>query len=226
MISKSEFLKRFLHQARETDPYWITEALEPEVLEKAAAAAKEDIEFEAHRVHFDLLAGIIDKCVQEQVDAAVRKDFGVRSTLKHPQILELGNLPPDQRAGMICAAAQGMRWIDEIQPWVNGHTLQNEIAKRTLVGVLRCLSKKKQSFSGTDLKTVARLGSSIEGQDSFGPVAQAAIVEILAANTASLTIDDEIKTILHPYLDRMSDESDLASIVKAVDKLRLKLENN
>jgi hypothetical protein len=142
--------------------------------------------------------------------------------LTHPRIKALGNLPAGQRAGVICAAAQSMRWIDEIQPWVKGLTLQNEIAKRVVVGVLRCFSKTKQPYSTTDLKVLANLGACIKGQDSFGIIAQMAIVEILAANIDNLKIDKEMKTVLPAWLKRVAAGSDLASIRKAIDKLKAK----
>jgi hypothetical protein len=226
MISQAEFLRRFLHQACENESYWVTTSLPLEVLEKVTATVKDELGFEAHRDHFDLLDGIIDECVTEYVEAMKRKDYDVQNTLKHPRILALANFPGDQRAGVICAAAQGMRWIDEIQPWINGHTLQNEIAKRTLIGVLRCFSKKKQCFSATDLKVLVRLGGSIQGQDSFGIIAQMAIVEILATNVASLTTDNETKALLPPYLDHVAARSGLAYVVKAINKLRSKLNTN
>ena len=116
-----------------------------------------------------------------------------------------------------------MRWIDEIQPWIKGDTLQNEIAKRVVVGVLRCFSKKKQSFSTTDLKVLVNLGASIKGQDSFGIIAQMAIIEILAANIAGLKIDEEMKIFLPAWLKRVAARSNLAYVRKAIDKLKAKL---
>jgi len=194
------------------------------VLQKVADAVKDRLGFESHRVHFNLLVEIIDECVNEYVEATKRGIYDVQNTLTHPRIKALADLPAEQRAGVICAAAQSMRWIDEIQPWINGHALQNEIAKRVLVGVLRCFSKKKQSFSASDLKILASLGGSIEGQDSFGIIAKMAIVEILATNAAGLKIDKELKTFLPTYLDQVAAQSDLAYVVKAIDKLNLKLE--
>ena len=224
MISKTQFLERFLHQVCKDQSYWVTTSLPSEVLEKVSVAIKDKLGFESHNIHFSLLAEIIDECVTEFVAATKRGIYDVQNTLTHPRIKALANLPAEQRAGVICAAAQSMSWIDEIQPWVNGHALQNEITKRVLIGVLRCFSKKKQSFSDIDLKVLVILGGSIKGHDSFGIIAQMAIVEILASNAATLKIDEEIKTFLPTYLDYVAARSDLAYVVKAIDKLKSKLE--
>ena len=224
MISETQFLERFLHQACKDQSYWVTTSLPPEVLQKISVVVKDKLGFESHNIHFNLLVEIIDECVTEYVEATKRGAYDVQSTLTHPRIKALANFPAEQRAGVICAAAQGMSWIDEIQPWIVGHTLQNEIAKRVLVGVLRCFSKKKQSFSDIDLKVLVSLGGSIEGQDSFGIIAQMAIVEILATHVACLKIDKEIKKSLPKYLNHVAAQSDLAYVVKAIDKLRSKLE--
>ena len=224
MISKTQFLERFLHQACKDQPYWVTTSLPSEVLQKISVTITDKLGFKSHNIHFNLLAEIIDECVTEHVEATKRGVYDVQNTLNHPRIKALANLPAEQRAGVICAAAQSMSWIDEIQPWIIGHTLQNEIAKRVLVGVLRCFSKKKQAFSAIELKVLVSLGGSIEGQDSFGIIAQMAIVEILATNVASLKIDNDIKKSLPKFLNQVAAQSDLAYVVKAIDKLRSKLE--
>jgi hypothetical protein len=226
MITKIQFLERFLHQDCEEQPYWVTTSLPPEILQKIPVAVKDQLGFKSHNLHFDLLAGIIDECVAEYVEATKNPNAwggcDAPNTLTHPRIKGLAILPAEQRAGVICAAVQSMRWIDEIQPWIKGHTLQNEIAKRVVVGVLKCFSKTKQSFSASDLKVLANLGACIKGQDSFGIIAQMAIVEILAANIDNLKIDKEMKTVLPAWLKRVAAGSDLASVRKAIDKLKAK----
>jgi hypothetical protein len=94
MISKIEFLTRFLHQNVGNEPYWITSSFPPEVLEKVTATVKDEVGFETHSVHFDLLAGIIDECVTEYVEATKRKDYDVQNTLKHPRILHWPTFRP------------------------------------------------------------------------------------------------------------------------------------
>jgi hypothetical protein len=224
LADQGDFLKRLLHQGREGQPYWITARPTPEVLQKAATAIKDEIGFDAHLSHFRLLTEVIDFCVAEYVDSMSGKGSAFQNTLKHPRILALANLEGKERTGVICAAAQGIKWIDEIQPWVHEHTLQNEIAKRVMIGILRDATKVKKCFTATDLNVLIRLGSSIKGQDSYGIIAQMAIVEILASNAANLQLDDKTCALLSRYLDDVASQSDLKGILKAIDKLKSKLE--
>jgi len=223
LSNRSDFLQRLLHQSREDKPYWDTSPPTPEILQQAASAVKDEIGFEAHCHYFNLITEVIDACVKEHVDAALGKGAAFPNTWKHPRVLALVNLDIEERAGSVCAAAQGVKWIDEIQPWIHGHTLQNEIAKRVLIGILMCSAKVKKCFSAVDLKALIRLGNSIRGQDSFGPVAQVAIIVILASNADDLPLDSETQTLLPEYLDYIAPQTDLKYVLKAIDKLRSKL---
>jgi hypothetical protein len=224
LSNKADFLLRLLHQARDDKPYWVTLPPTPEMLQQAVASVKDEIGFEAHLHHFNLMTEVVDACVTEYVDSMLGKGSVFQNTLKHPRILALANLDAKDRAGVICAAAQGIKWIDDIQPWIHGHTLQNEIAKRVMIGILRCSTKVKKCFTATDLKVLIRLGNSIKGQDSFGIIAQMAVVEILASNAADLPLDNDTRTLLPGYLDYVTSRTDLKGVLKAIDKLKSKLE--
>ena len=185
LTSRAEFISRFLYQIREDEFYGSPGSPpKPEVIEKATAAAKDIIGFEANRASFSLLAEIIDVCTAEEL-ASRGSGVAARNATKHPRVTALKKLSFAERASIACAASQGLAWMEDCRKWVEDYTLRNQIAKRVMLAVLVSIGRMKRGYTAAQLTALARIGSSLKDMDIFVVRAREVIDEIVCNKSSA-----------------------------------------
>jgi hypothetical protein len=216
----ADFLSRFLYQISEDEFYWVPGTPPtPQIVEKAAARAKDDLGFERHRAHFASLADLIDACTAEELESH-GSGQAARNAAKHARVMALAKLDPAARAGVAAAAAQGLAWIEACQPWARDSTLRNQVAIRVMAAVLVVAGRVRKGYEPEQLAGLARIGAGMRWCDLFYIRARGAIIEILAANAAACPRDPATLDALRQLLEVAESHANPAPVIKAMASLR------
>lgn len=181
MITRAEFISRFLYQIRDDEFYGNPGSLpKADVIQQAATAAKDILGFDDHRASFALLAEVIDVCTAEELELR-GSGTAARNATKHPRVVALKKLDSSQRASVAAAAAQGLAWMEDCRQWIQDSTLRNQIAKRVMTAVLVSVGSIGRGYTAAQLTALAQIGASLQDMDVFVVRARRAITEIVAA---------------------------------------------
>jgi len=185
IANRAEFISLFLYQIRDDEFYGNPGSLpKREVIEQAAAAAKDIIGFEKHRAAFGVLAEVIDVCTGEEL-AMRGSGVAARNATKHPRVAALKKLDAVDRASFAVAAAQGLAWMEDCRQWVQDHTLRNQITKRIMLAILVSVGRIKRGYTAAQLAALERIGASLEDRDIFVVRAREVIDEIVCNKAAA-----------------------------------------
>ena len=185
ITNRAEFISRFLYQISDDEFYGNPGTLpKPEVIDRAAAAARDVVGFDAHRASFAALAEIIDVCTAEEIDLR-GSGIAARNASRHPRVAALKKLDFVARAGIAAAAAQGLAWMEDCRPWVQDHTLRNQIAKRVMLAILVSVGRIKRGYTAGQLAALAKIGAALEDGDIFVMRAREVIDEIVCNKAAA-----------------------------------------
>lgn len=219
MSTRPEFISRFLYRVGDDELYWMPGTPpSAEVIEEAAAAARDILGFDAHSAAFTMLAEVIDVCTAEELES---KGVGLaaRNAIKHPRVIALTKLESVQRASIAVAAAQGLAWMEDCRKWVQDATLRNQIAKRVMTGIIVGIGRIKKDYSSAQLSALVRIGVSLRDNDVFVLRSRGAIAEILAGSLSNLPHDEVTLKALRRFLDVIAESPNAAPVFKAMDKL-------
>ena len=184
ITNRADFISRFLYQISDDEFYGNPGTLpKPEAIDRAAAAARDFVGFDAHRASFATLAEVIDVCTAEELDLR-GSGIAARNATKHPRVAALKKLDFVERASIATAAAQGLAWMEDCRQWVQDHTLRNQIAKRVMLAVLVSVGRIKRGYTTEQLAALAKIGTALEDMDIFVVRAREVIDEI-ACNKAA-----------------------------------------
>jgi hypothetical protein len=217
--NRSEFISRLLYSLKDNEPYSNPgKPPAPGTIAAASAAAIDVLGFDAHKEAFTTLAEVIDVCTAEELES---KGSGqaARNAAKHPQVLALTKLRPEQRAAIAAAAFQGLAWMEDCRQWVQDATLRNQIAKRVMTGIVVAVGRTKKGYSCSQLGALVRIGSSSRDNDMFVLRSRGAIAEILAASLESLPRDDQTIAGMRNFLDKIAAYPNAAPVFQSIEKL-------
>jgi len=219
-IPQAAFISRLLFQIQDDEPYWVNGTPPtPQLVANACAVAKDEVDFDSHRSHFDGLAEILDACIAEELETHGH-GIAARNATKHPRVVALTKSDSQHRAGIATAAAQGLAWYEACNKWVQDHSLRNQIAKRVMTAILVVAGRVREGYSTAQLAAVARLGASMRGMDLFEIRARGAILEILAANIAGLARDKSTLTAIRKLVSFAAEyPANPQPVLKAIEKL-------
>ena len=220
-IDQTKFISRFLYQINDEEPYWVAGSPpKEETIKQALAIAKDDLNFESHRSHFEVLADVLDACVAEEL-ASHGNGIAAKNASKHPRVLALVDLSETERAGIALVSVQTLAWMEQCRKWVQDHSLRNQIAKRVLTGILVTAGRIKSGYSDLQLAALAQIGVTLHDMDLCVIRARGAIAEILTANAAKIPTDKKTRDALKHFVDFTADyPANPQPVLKAIAKLR------
>jgi hypothetical protein len=217
--NRSEFISRFLYSLEDDEPYSNHgKPADAVTIAAASAAAKDVLGFDAHKGAFTSLAEVIDVCTAEELESKGNGQ-AARNAAKHPQVVALTKLAPEQRTAIAAAAFQGLAWMEDCRQWVRDGTLRNQIAKRVMTGVVVAIPRTKKGYSSSQLAALVRIGASLRDDDLFVLRSRGAIAEILAANVASIPRDEETMAGMRNFLDKIAAHPNAAPVFQSMEKL-------